>query len=53
MFFLPQAQACGFFVCFEIDLLKPTISFIKPLVTSFVGVNKIRVCISILQKHAF
>lgn len=37
----PQAQACGFFLCFEIDLLKSTISFIKPLVANFVDVNKI------------
>lgn len=49
----PQAQACGFFVCSEIDLLTSTNSFIKRLVANFVGVNKIRVCISILQKHAF
>ncbi len=49
----PQAQACAFFLCFEIDLLQSTISFIKPLVANFVDVNKIRVCIFILQKHAF
>ncbi|HEU6053027.1 TPA: hypothetical protein VW412_000586 [Streptococcus pneumoniae] len=30
-----------------------TNSFTKHLGTNFVGVNKIRVCISILQKHAF
>jgi len=42
-----------FFVCSEIDLLTSTNSFTKPLVANFVDVNKIRVCISILQKHAF
>nr|DAK83413.1 MAG TPA: hypothetical protein [Bacteriophage sp.] len=34
-------------------MLKSTNSFIKSLVANFVEVNKIRVCISILQKHAF
>ena len=37
----------------KIDLLTSTNSFTKRLVANFVGVNKIRVCISILQKHAF
>nr|DAQ52534.1 MAG TPA: hypothetical protein [Caudoviricetes sp.] len=40
-------------VCSEIDLLTSTNSFIKHLVANFVDVNKMRVCISILQKHAF
>lgn len=34
-------------------MLKSTNSFTKRLVANFVDVNKIRVCISILQKHAF
>ncbi len=42
-----------FFVCSEIDLLTSTNSIIKCLVANFVDVNKIRVCISILQKRAF
>jgi len=33
--------------------LTSTNSFIKRLVANFVDVNKIRVCISILKKHAF
>jgi len=33
--------------------LTSTNSFIKHLVTNFVDVNKIKVCISILQKQAF
>nr|DAS08387.1 MAG TPA: hypothetical protein [Caudoviricetes sp.] len=34
-------------------MLTSTNSFTKRLVANFVEVNKIRVCISILQKHAF
>nr|DAX37269.1 MAG TPA: hypothetical protein [Caudoviricetes sp.] len=34
-------------------MLTSTNSFIKRLVANFVDVNKIRVCISILQKQAF
>nr|DAR41662.1 MAG TPA: hypothetical protein [Caudoviricetes sp.] len=32
---------------------RSTNNFIKRLVANFVDVNKIGVCISILQKHAF
>ena len=42
-----------FFVCSEIDLLTSTNSFIKRLIANFVEVNKIRACISILQKCLF
>ena len=51
--YLPQAQACGFLFALKIDSLTSTNSFIKRLVANFVEVNKIRVCISILQKRAF
>ena len=37
----------------KIDSLTSTNSFTKCLVANFVDVNKIRVCISILQKQAF
>ena len=40
-------------ICLKIDLLPSTNSFIKRLVANFVDVNKIRTCISILQKQAF
>ena len=42
-----------FFCLSRSDLSRSTNSFIKRLVANFVDVNKIRVCISILQKHAF
>ena len=42
-----------FFCLSRSDWLTSTNSFIKRLVVNFVNVNKIRVCISILQKHAF
>nr|DAT60291.1 MAG TPA: hypothetical protein [Caudoviricetes sp.]DAY21619.1 MAG TPA: hypothetical protein [Caudoviricetes sp.]DAY40499.1 MAG TPA: hypothetical protein [Caudoviricetes sp.] len=42
-----------FFCLSRSDLLTSTNSFTKRLVANFVEVNKIRACISILQKHAF
>ena len=42
-----------FFCLSRSDLSRSTISFIKCLVANFVDVNKIRACISILQKQAF
>jgi hypothetical protein len=53
MFIYRRLRLAVFFVCYEIDLLTSTNSFIKRLIANFVNVNKIRVCISILQKQAF
>ena len=51
--FFHRRLRLAFFCLSRSDLLTSTNSFTKRLVANFVDVNKIRACISILQKHAF
>ena len=53
MFFHRRLRLAVFLFALKIDLLTSTNSFIKRLIANFVDLNKIRACISILQKHAF
>ena len=53
MFFHRRLRLAVFLFALKINLLTSTNSFTKRLVANFVEVNKIRACISILQKHAF